>query len=214
MWNYEVGMKGQWDTVRVNLAVYQMVWDDIQLFAQRVSDSATFFSNAGEAESGGIELEISGRPNDFFDYGLGIAYQNAEITSITAAEATMVGAELGTPLTSPDLQVSGHLQFTNSVQSGNELFGRMDFSYTDSMPNGFPFSPGTGAPSPNFAYTDSITKVDLSVGYVTDKWTAVLYAENALDEDGYQFIMPQTFFDDRHMTLRPRTIGVRFTYNK
>ena len=214
MWNYEVGMKGQWDTVSVNLAVYQMVWDDIQLFAQRVSDSATFFSNAGEAESEGIELEISGRPNDFFDYGLGIAHQNAEITSITAAEATMVGAELGTSLTSPDLQVSGHLQFTNSVQSGNELFGRMDFSYTDSMPNGFPFSPGTGAPSPNFAYTDSITKVDLSVGYVTDKWTAVLYAENALDEDGYQFIMPQTFFDDRHMTLRPRTIGVRFTYNK
>ena len=35
MWNYEVGMKGQWDTVSVNLAVYQMVWDDIQLFAQR-----------------------------------------------------------------------------------------------------------------------------------------------------------------------------------
>ena len=69
-------------------------------FLRNVSDSATFFSNAGEAESEGIELEISGRPNEFFDYGLGIAHQNAEITSITAAEATMVGAQLGTPLTS------------------------------------------------------------------------------------------------------------------
>lgn len=214
MWNYEVGMKGQWDTLSVNLAVYQMVWDDIQLFAQRVSDSATFFSNAGEAESEGIELDILGRPNDYFEYGLAVAHQSAEITSITAEESAMVGAELGSPLSSPDLQVSGHLQFTNSLQGGNDLYGRMDVSYTDSMPNGFPFSPGTGAPSPNFANTDSITKVDLSIGYVTDKWSAILYAENALDEDGYQFIMPQTFFDDRHMTLRPRTIGVRFTYNK
>lgn len=214
MWNYEVGMKGQWDTVSVNLAVYQMVWDDIQLFAQRVSDSATFFSNAGEAESEGIELDILGRPNDYFEYGLAVAHQSAEITSITAEESAMVGAVLGSPLSSPDLQVSGHLQFTNSLQGGDDLYGRMDVSYTDSMPNGFPFSPGTGAPSPNFANTDSITKVDLSIGYVTDKWSAVLYAENALDEDGYQFIMPQTFFDDRHMTLRPRTIGVRFTYNK
>jgi hypothetical protein len=42
----------------------------------------------------------------------------------------------------------------------------------------------------------------------------VLYAENAFDDDGYTFIMPQTFFDDRHMTLRPRTVGIRFTLNK
>ncbi len=213
MWNYEVGMKGQWDTVSVNLAVYQMVWDDIQLFAQRVSDSAVFYANAGEAESEGIELDILGRPNDYFEYGLAVAHQSAEITSITSEESAMVGAVVGSSLSSPDLQASGHLQYTNSVGGGNEMFGRMDFSYTDSMPNGFPFSPGTGAPSPNFANTDSITKVDLSVGYVTDKWSAVLYAENALDEDGYTFIMPQTFFDDRHMTLRPRTIGIRFTYN-
>ena len=158
-------------------------------------------------------MDILGRPNDYFEYGLAVAHQSAEITSISAEESAMVGAVVGSPLSSPDLQASGHLQYTNSVAGGNEMFGRMDFSYTDSMPNGFPFSPGTGAPSPNFANTDSITKVDLSIGYVTDKWSAVLYAENALDEDGYTFIMPQTFFDDRHMTLRPRTIGIRFTYN-
>ena len=83
------------------------------------------------------------------------------------------------------------------------------------MTNGFPFTPGqAGVPSANFGYTDDVTKVDLSLGYVTDKWSAVLYAENAFDDDGYTFIMPQTFFDDRHMKLRPRTVGIRFTLNK
>jgi outer membrane receptor protein involved in Fe transport len=214
MWNYEVGMKGQWDGIRANLAIYQMVWEDIQLFAQRVSDTATFFTNAGEAESTGVELDILGRPNDFFEYGLAIAHQKAEITKITAAESAMVGAVLGSSLSSPDLQVSGHLQFNKPLDSGAGLFARVDVSDTDRMPNGFPFNPGTGADSPNFGYTDSITKVDLSIGYVTDNLSAVLYAENAFDDNGYTFIMPQTFFDDRHMTLRPRTIGIRFTLNK
>ena len=214
MWNYEVGMKGQWDGIGVNLAIYQMVWEDIQLFAQRVSDTATFFTNAGEAESTGVELDILGRPNDYFEYGLAIAHQNAEITKITAAESAMVGAVLGSPLSSPDLQISGHMQFNKPLDGGAGLFARVDVSDTDSMPNGFPFNPGTGAASPNFGYTDSITKVDLSFGYVTDKWSAVLYAENAFDEGGYNFIMPQTFFDDRHMTLRPRTIGVRFNLSR
>lgn len=214
IWNYEVGMKGQWDNMSANLAIYKMVWSDIQLFAQRVSDTATFYSNAGEAESTGVELDIIGRPNDYFEYGLAIAHQNAEITSITPEESLMVGAVLGSPLSSPDLQVSGHLQFTNSLDGGNELVSRVDFSKTDGMPNGFPFVAGTGNDSPNFGYTDSITKVDLSLGYMTDNWSAVLYVENAFDEDGYNFIMPQTFFDDRHMTLRPRTIGVRFTLTK
>jgi outer membrane receptor protein involved in Fe transport len=214
MWNYEVGMKGQWDGIGVNLAIYQMVWEDIQLFAQRVSDTATFFTNAGEAESTGVELDILGRPNDYFEYGLAIAHQNAEITKITAAESAMVGAVLGSPLSSPDLQISGHMQFNKPLDGGAGLFARVDVSDTDSMPNGFPFNPGTGTDSPNFGYTDSITKVDLSFGYVTDKWSAVLYAENAFDEGGYNFIMPQTFFDDRHMTLRPRTIGVRFNLSR
>ena len=33
LWNYEAGMKGQWDTISANVAVYKMVWEDIQLFA-------------------------------------------------------------------------------------------------------------------------------------------------------------------------------------
>ena len=56
LWNYEIGMKGRWDGVSVNLAMYQMVWEDIQLVAQRGGgDPTSLFANAGEAESEGIE---------------------------------------------------------------------------------------------------------------------------------------------------------------
>jgi hypothetical protein len=54
------------------------------------------------------------------------------------------------------------------LSGGNETFWRVDLSYIDSLTNGFPFTPGqAGVPSANFGYTDNVTKVDLSLGYVT-----------------------------------------------
>ena len=94
--------------------------------------------------------------------------------------------------------------------SGNQWVAWVDLSNTDPMPNGCPFTSGSGADWSNPGYTDTSTKLDLSLGYVADKWSAVLYATNACDEDGRPFIMPQMSFEDRQITLRPRAIGIRF----
>ena len=211
LWNYELGIKGQWDAVSANIAVYRMVWEDIQLNAQRVSDPSQFTTNAGEAESEGIEMEVLARLNDNFEFGLNLAIQNAEITKLTADEALRVGAVVGSELVSPNLQASGHFQYTTSFDSGNEAYGRLDFSHTGDMPNGFPNRVGSNNPSPNYQYVDAYTKIDLSFGWISEKYSVTLYGENILDNDDYIFVMPDTFFDDRHMTLRPRTFGLRFS---
>ena len=210
LWNYEIGMKGRWDGLSANLSIYQIVWEDIQLVAQRAGDPDSYFANASEAESEGIELELLVNPNDNMEIGFNLAYQDAKITQLTDDEARIMGAELGSRLVSPDLQVSGHFQYMMPLKSGNEVVGRLAYSYTDSMPNGFPNRVGNpSAMNPRYTETDAYSKIDFSIGLNSDKWSVALYGENILDNDDSIFVMQQTFFNNAHMTLRPRTFGLR-----
>ena len=216
LWNYEIGMKGRWDGFSANLSIYQMVWEDIQLVAQRGGgDPTSFFTNAGEAESEGIELELLANPNDNFEFGLNVAYQDATVTELSEREALMVGAEIGSSLVSPDLQVSGHFMYTMPLEGGNEAFGRLGYSYTDQMPNGFENQVGNpNATNPRYTMTDAYSKLDISFGLTSDKWSVALYGENILDNDDSIFVMQQTFFNNAHMTLRPRTFGIRVSMSQ
>ena len=58
------------------------------------------------------------------------------------------------------------------------------------MPNGFPYLvANSGTLNPRFLETDAWSKVDFSVGWVSDKWSVVMYKENILDNDDYTLIM-------------------------
>ena len=215
LWNYEVGMKAQWDSVTANLSIYKMIWEDIQLSAMRGGgDPDQFITNAGEAESDGIELEILADIGGNLELGVNVAVQDAKISQLTEQEAIMTGAEMGSSLVSPDLQLSGHFKYTVALDSGNEAFARLGYSYTDELPNGFPNGVGTpGTLNPFYAETDSWSKVDFSLGWTSDKWSLALYGENILDNDDSTFIMQQNFFANKHMTPRPRTFGIRVSMN-
>ncbi|MDG1306946.1 MAG: TonB-dependent receptor [Porticoccaceae bacterium] len=214
LWNYEVGMKAQWDSVTANLTFYNMVWEDIQLSAMRPGEPDQFITNAGEAKSDGIELEILADIGDNLELGVNVAVQDARITQLSEQEAILTGAAMGSSLVSPDLQLSGHFKYTVPLDSGNEAFARMGFSYTDELPNGFPNNVGTpGILNPFYAETDAWTKVDFILGWASDKWSVALYGENILDNDDSTFIMQQNFFANKHMTPRPRTFGIRVSMN-
>ena len=215
LWNYEVGMKAQWDSVTANLSIYKMIWEDIQLSAMRGGgDPDQFITNAGEAESDGIELEILADIGGNLELGFNVAVQDARITQLSGQEAIMTGAEMGSSLVSPDLQLSGHFKYTVALDSGNEAFARLGYSYTDELPNGFPNGVGTpGTLNPFYAETDAWSKVDFSLGWTSDKWSLALYGENILDNDDSTFIMQQNFFANKHMTPRPRTFGIRVSMN-
>ena len=52
------------------------------------------------------------------------------------------------------------------------MFGRISSSCTDAMPNGFPYLvAGSGTLNPRFLETGAWSKVDFSVGWVSDKWS-------------------------------------------
>ncbi|MXO70845.1 TonB-dependent receptor [Alteraurantiacibacter buctensis] len=89
--SYELGLKADWDGVRLNLAAFQANYDDIQLiFRQGV---VPLLFNAGKARIRGFEAETSIRPFDSgltFDAGLSILDDEIlTITPVPGATATV-----------------------------------------------------------------------------------------------------------------------------
>src|SRR3546814_16478825 len=70
--NYEVGLKGSWlnGKLTANLAAYLIDWTDIQVQANRVSDSVQFATNIGGARSRGFEFEITAVPTSGLTIGI------------------------------------------------------------------------------------------------------------------------------------------------
>ena len=76
----------------------------------RPGEPDQFITNAGEAESDGIELEILADIGGNLELGVNVAVQDARITQLSEQEAILTGAEMGSSLVSPDLQLSGHFK--------------------------------------------------------------------------------------------------------
>lgn len=217
LFNYEIGMKAKWldGRLETNITAYLLAWEDMQQQTVRTSDAASFVSNAGEAETKGLEIEIQALLTDKIDMGLAISTLDAHLTKMSAAEEALTGYQIGVSdqLSAPEFTASGHIQYTTPVFDGNDLYARADVQYVGGYPNKSGFQAGKpGVIDPNAVDTESYENVNVSVGLTSQKWTAALYAENLLDNDNLMYIYPAVFLGSRYGTLRPRTVGLRLSY--
>ena len=67
--------------------------------------------------------------------------------------------------------------------------------------------------SPTFGYTDSYNLVNLTLGATTDRLSVTAYVENLFDDDAVTYIHPEAFLASRFARLRPRTVGLRLSYD-
>lgn len=213
--NYEIGLKGRWldGKLTTNLAAYYIDWRNIQVQANRPSDSVQFATNVGRAASQGLEAEITLTPVRGLTFGLNAALNEAEVKELTAQEAAISGAEEGSRLASP--RVQGSFFGTYNYKLGGTVTGFSSFqvAHVGSFPNGFPNSPGRqGVRSPLYDTTDAYTYINLQTGLGIEKMTATLYVENLGNNDAVVYIHPESFIDSRYTILRPRTYGVRVGY--
>src|SRR5690606_32207882 len=106
--SYELGMKGRWLQGRLaaNLALYYIDWKDIQVQANRVSDSVQFATNIGGAFSRGLEFELMAMPNANWTFALNGAFIRARVDTLTAEEAAVSGAVMGARLSGPEFSGS------------------------------------------------------------------------------------------------------------
>ena len=67
-------------------------------------------------------------------------------------------------------------------------------------------------PSNSRYMNESITTINLGIGYGRDNWTAELFVNNLSSEEGH-VVQPAGKFTPESSMLRPRTMGLRFGYS-
>lgn len=210
--SYEVGAKGRWldGRVTINAAAYVIDWSNIQVQANRISDSVQFAANVGAARSKGFEVEMGVIPATGFLLGLNVAYNDAKITQLTAAEAAISGAVLGHRLSAPRLQGSSSITYGFDLKPDWNASVAVNAQYVGSYNSSFPNVPGNPrARLPTFGETDEYVNLNLAAGLRHGDWFGQLYVENLTDDHSVTYIHPEAFFASRFGTLRPRTIGIR-----
>ncbi len=213
--NYEFGLKGRWlnGDLTANFAAYYIDWKDIQVQANRVSDSIQFATNIGGAESYGLEYEIIARPVQGLSLALNGSFNRAKVTDLSPIEAAISGAEPGTRLASPKFQGSGTLRYDFGIGEGKTAYAAVNVSHAGSFPNQFPNVPGNpNANSPTYDFTEAWTNVNLYVGAKLGAVDLGAYVENVFDDKSITYVHPEAFLDGRYARLRPRTVGVRANY--
>jgi outer membrane receptor protein involved in Fe transport len=215
--NYEVGMKAKWldGRLQTNVTAYLLVWEDMQQQTVRTSDAASFISNAGAAESKGLEIEVRALLSEKIDLGLSVSTLDAHLTEMSAAEEALTGYEIGVSdqMSAPEFTASGYIQYTTSGFGGNELYLRADAQHVGGFPIKSGFQAGKpGVVDPLAVDTDSYENLNISMGLTAPRWSASVYAENLLNNEDLIYIYPAVFLGSRYGTLRPRTVGLRLSY--
>ncbi|MEP7243108.1 MAG: TonB-dependent receptor [Gammaproteobacteria bacterium] len=214
--NYELGAKGRWlgGRLAANVALYWIDWSDIQVQANRTSDSVQFATNIGAARSKGFEFEISATPITDLTFGLSGSFNDAHVTELSPSEAAISGAVPDARLAAPKFQGAVFMSYGFKLPSSAKGLFTAGFQHVDSFPSSFPRV--AGAPSrisPTYGYTDSYNNVNLSLGATLRQLTATAYVENLFDDDSVTYIHPEAFLASRFGTMRPRTVGLRLNYD-
>lgn len=213
--NYEIGVKGRWFGGRLyaDAALYWIDWSDIQVQANRVSDSVQFATNIGGATSKGLEVSIIAIPADGWTVALNGALNKAEVDDLTTQEAAISGAVLGARLAGPEVSGSLRVNYEWQPWSGVMANASVAVSHVGSFPNAFPNTPGRPlVPLPTYDDVEAYTFVNANVAFAFDQITVAAYIENVFDDHSVTYIHPEAFIDARYGRLRPRTIGVRVGY--
>jgi outer membrane receptor protein involved in Fe transport len=212
--NYELGLKGRLGILTANLAAYYIDWHNIQVQANRQSDSIQFATNVGRAVSKGLEAEITVTPTRGLVLGLNGSLNDAKVTELSAREAAISGAVDGVRLASPHVQGSFYGAYSYGLGGGAKGMSSFQIQHVGSFPNGFPNTPGKpGVRSPLYGNTDAYTFINLQTGITIGKLSATLYVENLGNSRAVTYIHPEAFVYSRYAILRPRTFGLRIGYN-
>ena len=203
--SYELGWKTQFadNTVRLNGAIYYTDFTDLQQGVLDFSiDNSSFFDNVGDAEIQGLEMDVTWAPSDVLSFFGSFSYIDSELVELppSITNISPEGSELPfAPETQWTLGGRYEREFANF-----SAYAQTVVTYTDDR-----FSSLVEAA--RFPL-ESYTEVDASIGARMGNWNGSIYLDNVTDERGQLDIgAPDLIF--RVNPIRPRTVGVRFSYD-
>ena len=222
--NNELGWKTEWFDHRLqwNGAVYQEDWTRTQLtiFDPGVTGNLTFTTNGPNYRVRGGETSFIARVTEGLTLTGSASWNSTEVVKTLSLVNPTTGqpinivnpfGDLGSPL-------------ANSPPFQGNLRARYEFPFYDYQ--GF-LQAGVNRQGGSYATTDHLTKTlqgqsvafydpgyttyNAALGVSKDAWTAQLYGENLSNSQGYPFSF-YSLFVKSNTVIRPRTIGLRFSY--
>jgi outer membrane receptor protein involved in Fe transport len=233
LWNYELGLKAVFDNgITVQAAAFHAEIEDLQVTLDAGSCSSRISFNVEDAHSTGFEIEVTANPLEGLELGLSGSIVESEFDSTVRSETGDVlgGVEDGNRLASvPEFQMSGNATYTVPTQwfDGASFFVQATVQHigdritqpsdqvagAGAFVSGLPYAGATGTEVTNIDLElDPYTLVNLNAGFISQNWEAVLYVNNATDENA------DLSFDRERggrarlgfRTNMPRTLGVTY----
>ena len=210
-WNYEIGTKTSWlnNKLMANLSAFYIDIKDKQVSEWHPTLPITKITNAAEAHSMGVELDLQARPMQGLDVFASFGYTEAEIDDWTSTE--MVGYNpdwtpiMGTyDYEDKDLPNAPKYTYNLGVQyrhlSG--FFGRVDLLGTGSF----------YCDAKNRVKEGSYELVNLRLGYEREHFDIVCWCKNVFDEEYGLWKGGEWGSGMMGQDGEPRMFGVTVTY--
>jgi iron complex outermembrane recepter protein len=226
--NYELGFKGQTSTFSYSIAAYRVDWDDIQVNSATPIWGYFVAINGDSAVTQGLEVELHGKWGEAFEYSLGYAYTDAELTAPVCAP----NLDLATCLATPTLQlaVDGQrlpgaaentlnlsLGHTANLASGRHWINRVNGYYQSKTENAVNRSTRFNTQLDGFSlwgFTSTLA---------AEKWDLTLFAKNLFNERGVTGLFTEAYMGtapdlgyygngSKEFLSLPRTFGVSVNY--
>lgn len=177
VWNYEAGLKSQWFDNRLifNATVFHLVWDDIQI-ADILPGAgiSVAVGNFGEAESTGLELELSAMPLENLEISGNIGYLDAEFTEGNSLGNVAEGDSL------PGPEFSGAISAAYYQDLGND---RELTWFLEYLHKGEHRVAGDPLPAVGFEQKSyGLLNARLSYSPASEKWKISAWGRNLNDE--------------------------------
>jgi outer membrane receptor protein involved in Fe transport len=208
--SYELGLKSTFLEGRalLNMSVYDIEWEDIQLAVNNATCSCAFLANAGDAYSRGFELEGSFRPAQGLVLGYNAAYTKAQLTSLLPDVPGLL----------TDIQLPGVPKWSGGLTA--DYSWPLNASMRANIGAGIRYvgeknANAVSATDPN-TRDPSYTTGDVRAGLSNGKWSANLFVRNLTNKRVYLTQAPLTnpFTGDvpaiDALPLEARVAGVSF----
>jgi iron complex outermembrane receptor protein len=179
--NYELGLKGENEarTFAFDVAAFHIDWDDIQLLAR--VNGVGINTNAGGAESDGVEATLMFKPLDQLKLSLTGAYTDAKLTEDT--DELLVGGREGDRLPyTPKTSYSVNADYDWPLAGEQSAYFGVSFSHLSEVPAAF--DPAFVAANDRQRFLPAYDMLDVRAGWDFGKVSVELFGRNLTDDDG------------------------------
>jgi iron complex outermembrane recepter protein len=207
LWNYEAGIKATWfdNRLTTNLTAFRIDWSNIQLqrFVTLPSGLVeNFTGNGGKARVRGIEAEFIVHPSSNFELGSSLTLTDGKLRSVQSGVALTPGSRLPG---SPKFAMSNYAQVNANLSDKVTGYLRLSHDHVGKVYGDINNS--------SLVLSDSYNKLDLRMGFATDRYELAFYVDNLANSDAVvsrQDLDAPPYYGYR---LKPRTEGVTFRAN-